>query len=157
MQREDRARGSARIHDQFRPGTALKVSRPINAFRLSHRPQHVLLVAGGIGVTPMVAMARSLRTRNVGFSMFYAGQQRSAMAYVEELEELCGDRLTVHESACTGIPDLVALLSRQPAGTIAYVCGPAAMIEARARCRRGAGLEQGARALRGVQRRAQAG
>ncbi len=129
VQREDRARGSAFIHDQFRPGTALNVSRPINAFRLSHRPSHVLLVAGGIGVTPMVAMARSLRTRNVGFSMLYAGQQRSAMAYVDELEALCGEQLTVHESASTGIPDLVALLSRQPAETVVYVCGPAGMIE----------------------------
>lgn len=129
VQREDRARGSAFIHDTFRVGTALKVSRPINAFRLARHQANTLLVAGGIGVTPMLAMVRSLRTRNVDFAMVYAGQQRSAMAYVSELEGLCGDRLTVHESKRDGIPDLVRLLSGQPAETMVYVCGPCAMIE----------------------------
>ncbi|MFT4121909.1 PDR/VanB family oxidoreductase [Bradyrhizobium sp.] len=130
VQREERARGSAFIHDNFRPGTPLTVSRPINAFRLSRHQANVLLVAGGIGVTPMVAMARSLRMRNVNFSMVYAGQERSAMAYAAELEDLCGDRLTIHESRRDGIPDLVSVLSAQPAETVVYVCGPAAMIEA---------------------------
>ncbi|MCP3394014.1 PDR/VanB family oxidoreductase [Bradyrhizobium sp. CCGB12] len=130
VQREDRARGSAFIHDTFRTGTALTVSRPVNAFRLARHQANTLLVAGGIGVTPMLAMARSLRMRNLEFSMLYAGQDRPAMAYVDELESLCGDRLTVHQSKRDGIPDLVDLLSGQPAETIAYVCGPAVMIEA---------------------------
>lgn len=130
VQREGRARGSAFIHDNFRVGTALTVSRPINAFRLTRHRTNTLLVAGGIGVTPMVAMARSLRGRSVAFSMLYAGQDRLAMAYVDELESLCGDRLTVHESSRDGIPDLARLLSGQPADTVVYVCGPGAMIEA---------------------------
>jgi vanillate O-demethylase ferredoxin subunit len=130
VQREDRARGSAFIHDTFRAGTALKISRPINAFRLSRHQTNALLVAGGIGVTPMLAMARSLRTRNVSSSMFYAGQERPAMAYIDELEDLCGGGLTVHESKRDGIPDLARLLSGQPAETVVYVCGPASMIEA---------------------------
>lgn len=130
VQRENRSRGSALIHDSFRPGTKLRVSRPINAFRLARTPANALLVAGGIGVTPMVAMARSLRLRNVNFRMLYAGQERSAMAYVDQLEGLCGDRLTVHESKRDGNPDLSNLLSNQPPETIAYVCGPGTMIEA---------------------------
>jgi vanillate O-demethylase ferredoxin subunit len=130
VQRENRARGSAFIHDNFRAGTTLTVSRPINAFRLSRHRANTLLVAGGIGVTPMVAMARSLRMRNLDFAMFYAGQDRSAMAYVDELEGLCADRLTLHESKRDGIPDLVSLLSRQSPGTVVYVCGPGVMIEA---------------------------
>lgn len=130
VQREDRSRGSAFIHDRFRAGTAVTISRPINAFRLGRTQTNTLLVAGGIGVTPMVAMARSLRMRNVNFSMLYAGQERSAMAYVDELESLCGNRLTVHESQRGGVPDLNKLLSGQPADTVAYVCGPGTMIEA---------------------------
>lgn len=130
VQREDRSRGSAFIHDNFRPGTALTVSRPINAFRLARHRSSTLIVAGGIGVTPMLAMARSLRMRKVDFSMFYAGQERSAMAYVGELEGLCGDRLTLHESRRDGIPDLAKLLSGQPIEAEVYVCGPGAMIEA---------------------------
>ncbi|QPF92321.1 PDR/VanB family oxidoreductase [Bradyrhizobium commune] len=130
VQREDRSRGSAFIHDNFGPGTALTVSRPINAFRLARHQANRLLVAGGIGVTPMLAMARSLRMRNLDFSMFYAGQERSAMAYVGELGGLCGNRLTLHESRRDGIPGFTGLLSGQPAGTEVYVCGPGAMIEA---------------------------
>lgn len=130
VQRAHGARGSAFIHDNFRVGAALTVSRPINVFRLARHRANTLLVAGGIGVTPMVAMARSLRRRNVAFSMLYAGQDRSAMAYVGELESLCGDRLTVLESSRDGIPDLARLLSGQPADTVVYVCGPGAMIEA---------------------------
>jgi vanillate O-demethylase ferredoxin subunit len=130
VQRENRARGSAFIHDHFRAGTPLTVSRPINAFRLTRHRANTMLVAGGIGVTPMLAMARSLRMRNVDFAMFYAAHDRSAMAYVGELEGLCGDRLTIHESRRDDIPDLVGLLSRQSADTVVYVCGPGAMIEA---------------------------
>jgi vanillate O-demethylase ferredoxin subunit len=130
VQREDRARGSAFIHDHFRAGTTLKVSRPINAFRLARHQTNTLLVAGGIGVTPMFAMARSLRTRNADFAMLYAGQERSAMAYASELEGLCGDRLTIHESSRDGLPDLVGLLASQPVDTMVYVCGPGPMIEA---------------------------
>jgi len=130
VQRENRSRGSAFIHGHFRAGTQLRVSRPISAFRLSRNQPHTLLVAGGIGITPMYAMARSLRVRKAGFSMFYAGLERAAMAYAEDLEELCDGRLTVHEAKHNGIPDLAGLLSGQPPGTVAYICGPGVMIEA---------------------------
>lgn len=130
VQREDRSRGSAFIHAHFRAGVPLRISRPINGFRLSRSPTPALLVAGGIGVTPMFAMARSLRMRNMQFSMFYAGQSRSLMAYADELQALCGDRLTLHESSRDGIPDLAGLLAAQPPDTVAYVCGPGVMIEA---------------------------
>lgn len=130
VQRENRSRGSAFIHDHFRAGTRLRISRPINAFRLARSDGHALLIAGGIGVTPMVAMARSLAYRNVPFSTFYAGLHRAAMAYVGDLEGLCGDRLTVHEAADAGVPDLEGLLRAQPDGTTVYICGPGPMIEA---------------------------
>ena len=130
VQRENRSRGSAFIHDHFRPGVALRISRPINAFRLSRHQPHTLLIAGGIGVTPMLAMARSLRVRKGSFSMMYAGLKRSAMAYSDDLERLCEDRLTIHEAGRDGIPDLNGLLSSQPEGTVAHICGPSAMIEA---------------------------
>ena len=130
VQREDRSRGSAFIHDSFRAGKRLRISRPMNAFRLSRRQTPTLLVAGGIGITPMFAMARSLRKRNIEFSMLYAGVERSAMAYVNELKDLCGARLTIHEAKRDGIPDLKQLLSDQPPATVAYICGPGLMIDA---------------------------
>jgi len=130
VQRENRARGSAFLHDQIRPGARLKVSQPINAFRLARNQAHTLLVAGGVGVTPIYTMARSLRQRQAPFSLMYAGLNRSAMAYVEDLLRLCGDRMTLHETEREGVPDLKALLSVQPEGSVAYICGPGPMIEA---------------------------
>lgn len=130
VQRENRSRGSAFIHEHFRPGVPLRISRPINAFRLSRNQPHTLLIAGGIGITPMLAMARSLRVRKAPFSMMYAGLKRSAMAYADDLERLCEDRLTLHEAERDGIPDLKRLLSSQPEGSVAYICGPGPMIDA---------------------------
>lgn len=130
VQREDRARGSAFLHDAVIAGTSLRVSRPFNGFRLSRQAGAVLLIAGGIGITPIFAMARSLVTRGRPFAVFYAGQQRAAMAYAAELEAMCGSSLTLHESAKSGVPDIADLLASQAAETIVHVCGPAAMMEA---------------------------
>jgi vanillate O-demethylase ferredoxin subunit len=129
VRREDRARGSALIHRSFQPGTRLRVSRPINAFRLARRQPHTLLVAGGIGITPILAMARSLLTRQEAFSVLYVGIGKAQMAYAEELAMMCGPRLTLVETGRQGVPDLKAVLAGQPAGSMAYVCGPSGMID----------------------------
>ena len=130
VQREDRSRGSASIHATFRKGTRLQVSRPIGTFKLGQQPGHVLLVAGGIGVTPILSMTRSLSLRRRAYSVFYAGRSRAEMAYVDEILAIGGDRVTIHESDRAGNPDLRSLLSSQPEGTIVYVCGPGPMIDA---------------------------
>lgn len=130
VQREDRSRGSAFIHGNFEVGTRLRVSRALNAFRLIRNLPNHLLIAGGIGITPIFAMARSLGSRQETFSAVYIGQERGAMAYVGELESLCGGRLAVIETKRGGMPDLKALLAAQPEGTQVYVCGPSGMIQA---------------------------
>ncbi|MCH7627089.1 MAG: oxidoreductase [Proteobacteria bacterium] len=130
VQREDRSRGSAFIHRAFVPGTKLRASRPVNGFRLRRSPAPSLLIAGGIGITPILSMARSLAARKQRFTAFYAGMERALMAYVDELQAFCGDGLTVWESASQGIPDLVAILSAHAPETQVYVCGPPALIEA---------------------------
>jgi ferredoxin-NADP reductase len=130
VQREDHARGSAFIHENFRKGTNLRVSQPIGAFRLGRNLPHVLLVAGGIGITPILPMMRSLVTRKQSFSMLYAGVTWEAMAYADEVVAMGGDAVRLHQSGRHGVPDLAALLDFQPPGTVAYVCGPSPMIEA---------------------------
>ena len=130
VQREDRARGSAHIHANFRNGTRLKVSHPIGAFRLTRNLPHALLIAGGIGITPILPMTRSLLIRKQSFSMLYVGVKREAMAYVDEVLAMGGDRVRLHESSRDGTPDLETLLAFQPPGTVAYICGPGRMIDA---------------------------
>lgn len=139
VQREDRARGSAFLHNAVMAGAQIRVSRPINGFRLSRQPAHSLLIAGGIGITPILAMARSLTMRGRPFAMLYAGQARAGMAYVGDAEAICAGHLTIHESELSGIPDIAGLLAAQPADTVAYVCGPPAMIEAVRTAARGLG------------------
>jgi vanillate O-demethylase ferredoxin subunit len=130
VQREDHARGSAHIHSNFTNGTRLRVSRPIGAFRLARNLPHVLLIAAGIGITPILPMMRSLQIRKQSFSMLYAGVEREAMAYLDQVLALGGDAVRVHESSRDGTPDLNALLAFQPPGTVAYICGPGRMIDA---------------------------
>jgi vanillate O-demethylase ferredoxin subunit len=130
VQREDRARGSAHIHANFRTGTRLRVSHPIGAFRLARNMPHALLIAGGIGITPILPMMRSLLIRRQSFSMLYAGISRDAMAYADDMLAMGGEHARLHEASRDGVADLDALLAFQPPGTIAYICGPGAMIDA---------------------------
>jgi vanillate O-demethylase ferredoxin subunit len=130
VQREDRARGSAHIHANFRSGTRLRTSRPVGAFRLARNMAHALLIAGGIGITPILPMMRSLLIRKQSFSMLYAGVRRDAMAYADEVLAMGGEHARLHEGSRDGMPDLDALLAFQPPGTIAYICGPGPMIDA---------------------------
>lgn len=130
VQREDHARGSAHIHATFQIGTRLHIGPPVNNFPLGRRDPHVLLLAGGIGITPIFSMARSLVRRHRAFQVFYAGRNAASMAYHDELGRLAGAHGHFHYSDDQGHPDLASLLGQQPQGTVVYVCGPARMIEA---------------------------
>lgn len=132
VQREDRAGGSAYIHANFVVGTRLQVSAPINNFPLDRRDEHSLLLAGGIGITPIFSMARSLARRKRHFNVVYAGRAPELMAFHDELAELAGPNVRFHYSgrADDGKLDLAALLAAQPLGTTAYVCGPSPLIAA---------------------------
>lgn len=130
VQREDHARGSAHIHATFELGTKLQIGPPINNFPLDRRDQNVLLIAGGIGITPIFSMARSLHRRRCNYRVFYAGRSGETLAYRSELAKLAGDRVSFHHSDSEGHPDIEALLRNQPEGTRVYVCGPRPMIDA---------------------------
>jgi ferredoxin-NADP reductase len=130
VQREDHARGSAHIHETFREGTRLRVGPPVNNFPLDRRDGNVLLIAGGIGITPIFSMARSLARRHRPFRVIYAGRNAAAMAYRDELLRVGGDRVRCHHSETDGRADPTTWLRDQPEGTVVHVCGPATMIEA---------------------------
>lgn len=130
VQREDRARGSAHIHHTLEAGSQLAITSPKNEFRLDHRDSKSLLIAGGIGITPIFAMLRSLVQRKRSFEIAYTGRSRSEMAYVDAVERLAGSNAHIHCNDEGGLLDVKALLAAQPANTSVYVCGPAALIEA---------------------------
>lgn len=122
--------GSSYVHERLGVGELLAVDGPRNNFPL--RPaERYLLVAGGIGVTPILAMARELAVTGAEWRFLYCGRERAAMAYLPELYALAGDRMTVHcDDEHGGPPDLDAALGALPVGTSVYCCGPEGLIAA---------------------------
>jgi tetrachlorobenzoquinone reductase len=121
--------GSSYVHDRLRVGTLLQVEGPVNNFSLV-RAERYLMLAGGIGITPILAMTRSLRESGADFELVYCGRRASLMAYRDEIAGWRDGRVTLHSDEEDGGPlDLRALLAARP-GSLVYCCGPQGMIAA---------------------------
>ncbi|MGW5118672.1 PDR/VanB family oxidoreductase [Streptomyces noursei] len=123
--------GSRHVHTRLRPGDTVPVSPPRNHFALEDAPGY-LFVAGGIGITPLLAMARETARRGADWRMVYGGRSRASMAFTDELAAL-GGAVTVVPQDERGHPDLDAALADLPAGTLVYCCGPEPLLAALAR------------------------
>jgi vanillate O-demethylase ferredoxin subunit len=130
VQREDRGRGSAFLHEHLEVGSSVQISVPMNNFPIDRRGNRSLLIAGGIGITPILSMLRSTARRSADFEFVYAGRKLADMAYHDEVMHLAGPHGRIHVSESGSRLDFLALLSKQPVGAIAYVCGPLSMVDA---------------------------
>ena len=123
--------GSQAVHEALQVGQLLQAGAPRNNFGLHAGPAPALLLAGGIGVTPLLAMARQLAREQRPFTLHYAGRTRVRMAFVAEMLQaglLQPAHLHIDDEGSA--MDLPALLATQPAGTELYVCGPAGFMDA---------------------------
>ena len=120
--------GSAYIHDTLRVGDRLLVTRPKNSFALEDAPFHAL-VAGGVGITPILAMAEHLARAGRPFHLTYGGRALDAMAFRQRLAAL-GDRVSLVAEDVDGRPDLEAVVRDLPADGLVYVCGPVGLLRA---------------------------
>jgi len=120
--------GSRFVHEHLRAGALISISPPVNLFSLDLRARKHLLVAGGIGITPIMAMAAQLSALGAPFELHYCTRTHTSGAYIDELKTTYGNRLYHYDSARTGRLDVARLLNQQPLGTHLYVCGPHAMI-----------------------------
>jgi phthalate 4,5-dioxygenase reductase subunit len=108
-------------------GDILSVSPPINFFPLDLAARHSLLIAGGIGITPILAMARHLREQGAPFDLLYCVRSAEAAAFLDVLAASeFADRTVIH---CDGGDpaeafDFRARLTQQPSGAHVYCCGP---------------------------------
>ncbi|MGW2017079.1 PDR/VanB family oxidoreductase [Streptomyces sp. NPDC001927] len=134
---EPSSRGGSRyVHTTLRPGQTVTVSEPRNHFALEDADAYVF-VAGGIGITPLLAMAREAARRGTPWRMVYGGRSRASMAFVSELTALGGDVTFVPQDEAGHI-DLDAALSGLSDGTLVYSCGPEPLLTAvEARCPEG--------------------
>ena len=133
--RDDAGRGgSAWIHANVKTGDRLHIRGPRNHFRMDESVSNLVLIAGGIGITPISAMARRARAIGIGFELHYSGRSRSTMAMLDELAAQHGDRLRVYADDENRRNDLRALLAVPRADTQVYACGPVRMLEALEAC-----------------------
>jgi len=120
--------GSAWMHG-LAPGALLAAHPPRNDFALHLGSQQPLLVAGGIGITPLLCMARALAAESRAFDFFYATRSEEATAYLDDVRALGGT--VVHDGGdpARGL-DLRALLAAPQSGRHLHVCGPRGMVQA---------------------------
>ena len=132
--REEASRGgSVHLHDNVHVGDLIGVSMPRNNFPLGSAAERHLLIAGGIGIAPIMSMVAELRRRRANFALHYCARSAARTAFREDLTPLVADG-QVHFHYDGGDPvrglDIAAALRDPPPGTHLYYCGPAGLMAA---------------------------
>ncbi len=129
--REDAGRGGSKLmHRIFREGRRVFISHPINHFPLIEEASFSYLMGGGIGVTPMIAMAHRLHALGAEFALHYSCSTRASAGFLDDLRSVpWADRVTLHISDEGTRADLSKVLHARP-GAHAYTCGPDAYMSA---------------------------
>lgn len=124
------SRGGSRFMWDMQKGQSIRLTLPENRFELSWRAGHYLLVAGGIGITPIYGMAKVLMAHGASLRLVYGARSRGLMAFADELRTLLGDRLDLRDGSAGERIDLAAEFAVLPEDGEAYLCGPLGMLEA---------------------------
>lgn len=125
--------GSHRVHETVRVGDVLAISPPRNNFALIETAEHSVLIAGGIGITPLLSIARRLDALGRPWNLFYAARTRGAAAFLDELDALkapANVHLDFDDARAGRVFDLASVLGKAPANAHLYCCGPVPMLDA---------------------------
>ncbi|MDN5844198.1 MAG: PDR/VanB family oxidoreductase, partial [Alcaligenaceae bacterium] len=120
-------------------GAKLRLRGPRNHFHLNEGAERLMLVAGGIGITPIMAMAQRARALGKDYELHYSCASRSHAAFLDTLRELHGNRLHLHVSDEGTRCDFDQLLAEPDDMTDIHACGPARMLNALQTAADGAG------------------
>ena len=131
--REENGRGgSAWMHDVLAEGDRVSCPPPRNTFPLNEEASEHILIAGGIGITPILSMVHRLRALKARFVLHYCTKDVASTAFREELTRTIPDKVAFHHDG--GDPsrglDLSRLLADRPRDSDVYICGPRGMIDA---------------------------
>ncbi|PZQ10397.1 MAG: oxidoreductase [Ancylobacter novellus] len=119
--------GSKEVHRGLRVGDIVQAKAPTNAFRLSEAEDYLFL-AGGIGITPILPMVRSMNGSD-SWRLVYFGKSRHSMGLLREVEELPAENVLLAPKDVAGRVDLQRLVSEAKPGTRIFACGPAPVLD----------------------------
>jgi ferredoxin-NADP reductase len=122
--------GSAHFHDIARAGASLAIRGPKNHFRLDETAADYVLVAGGIGITPIIAMADRLKALGKHYMLHYCGRSRKTLAFVDRLACDHAARCRLYPGDASRRLDISELVSDVPPAALVYACGPARLLDA---------------------------
>lgn len=128
--RAEASRGGSIAMGRLRAGDRLQITAPLQNFPLRLGAARYVILAGGIGITAVKAMASRLRRAGADYRVVYAGRDRPAMAFVDDLVHEHGEHLTLHIRAEGGSLDVRRLVGSIDAETELYMCGPIRLMDA---------------------------
>jgi ferredoxin-NADP reductase len=132
LRHHDSRGGSRTLHDEFNEGDIVEISVPKNHFPLAHSAKRTLLIAGGIGVTPILCMAERLANIGADFTMHYCTRSLDRTAFVDRIKRSTyANRVHFHynDGPPEQLADFPALLDRPDPDTHLYVCGPTGLMD----------------------------
>ncbi|GAB4193569.1 MAG: PDR/VanB family oxidoreductase [Thalassobaculales bacterium] len=131
VNRDRASRGGSRaVHEVLKAGDLIRVTAPRNNFALAASAAHSVLIAGGIGITPLWCMVQTLVAQGRSWELHYAVRDRASAAFLEALQQW-PERLHLHVDAEAGrVLDVGAIVARAPAGAHLYACGPGPLLDA---------------------------
>jgi ferredoxin-NADP reductase len=133
--------GSSWLHEHARQGTTLGIAGPRNHFAFeAPSGGSVLLIAGGVGITPILPMAAAAVAAGSDVVLHYAGHE-GRMAFVDELMDVLADRLVLHVSERDERLDIDALLTSAASDTVVRCCGPSGLVDEAERVATALGLD----------------
>ena len=140
LRHADSRGGSRALHENLIVGDLVNVSVPRNHFQLAHSARRSLLIAAGIGITPILCMAERLANSGADFALHYCFSSRAQAAFLGRIAaSALSGRVTLHDSGAGSRLDIPALFATEPRDAQLYVCGPNAFMEAVIAAARAAG------------------
>src|SRR6266542_6928629 len=131
VKRDPASRGGSRyVHDELRVGRTLKISAPRNNFPLVENASHVVLLAGGIGITPIWCMVQRLQKLDRSWKLYYACRSRADMAFLQALEAMGRAQFHFDDESAGNVLDVKAIVAEAPKDAHLYCCGPTPMLKA---------------------------
>jgi len=142
LREENGTGGSKYVHDHYQLQQTIFAGMPANGFKLSDDLGPSVLIAGGIGITPIKAMAQTLLSRGLDLHLHFAAKSKNMMAYRYKLGAMLANNVTFYASDENARMDLTTILKTANDDAIFYVCGPERLINSVLECADTLGIDR---------------